>query len=143
MKTMRAVLPKATCLSAAQMRSIFSECSYAAFVATKGKNFAGFSLGFFHAFVDDPEIAALKDKNIFHLCLNIIEPKFQGGGIGLALLQTRINEAKRRGARNCTCFARSGASLHNLKKVGGKTIGIRKNYGESGETFHIVRINIA
>lgn len=142
MRTMRATLPTETCLSAKQIRSVFADGRYVALVATSSESFAGFALGFFHTFAQEPEIASIGDDDIFHLCLNIISPEFQGCGIGLQLIEARIAEAKRRGARNCTSFARSGASLHNMHKVGGHIIGVRKNYAGSGETFHIVQIDM-
>lgn len=143
LRTMRATLPKETCLSARDMRSIFNEDRYAAFLVTRDERFVGFAIGFFCTFDDEPEIDAIGDANIFHLCLNVVDPAFQGNGVGLTLLNARIAEAKRRGARTCTCYARSGASLYNLMKVGGKVIGVRKNFFGSGETFFIVRVDIA
>ena len=142
LRTMRAAMPKETWLSAETFRSIFEEDRPTAYIATVNNVFAGFAIGFFMNFDDEPEIADIGDPNIFHLCFNVIAPDFQGEGIGQQLIERRITEAKRRGARTCTCFARTGASLHNLQKFGGKVIGVRKNYLRSKETFHIVRIDI-
>ena len=142
MRTLRTVLPKETWISEHTMRAIFHDGNYAAYLATVDNMFAGFAIGFFWNFDDEPEIAAIGDAKIFHLCFNIIAPEFQGQGIGQALIERRVREAAQRGARTCTCFARTGASLHNLQKLGGEIIGTRENYHKSGETFHIVRLNI-
>ncbi len=143
MRTMRATLPVETCPTARDIRSIFNEYRYAAFIATKNGKFAGFAIAFFHSFNEDPEIAAIDDSDIFHLCLFIVEPAFQEMGLGKALLNREIAEAKKRGAQHCTSFAREGASLHNMQKAGGGVIGVRKNFFNSGETFYIVRFDIA
>ena len=111
-------------------------------VATSGDEFAGFTIGFFHNFDDEPEIAAIPDKRIFHLCINVIAPTYQGRGLGTKFLYERIAYAKRSGGKTCTSYGRSGVSLHNLQKIGGKVIGVRENFQGSGETFSIVRIDI-
>ena len=140
---MRATLPIEACLTARCIRSILSGYRHTAFLATENGKFAGFAIAFFHTFDDDPEIAAINDRDIFHLCLFIVEPAFQGKGLGRALLDLEITEAKKRGARHCTSFAREGASLYNMQKAGGAVIGVRKNFQHCGETFHIVRFDIA
>lgn len=138
LRTMRQVLPKETWISARIFRSIFLEDDYVAYVATVDDVFAGFAIGFFWKFNDEPEIARIKDPNVFHLCMNIIAPEYQGRGIGRRLIEARIEKAKQRGARTFTSFARNGASLHNFKKLGGRVIGTRENYHDCGETFNIV-----
>lgn len=142
MRTMRATLPREVCLSAHNMRFIFKNRRSIALLVTENERFVGFGLGYFDTLNEYPEVATIGDANIFHLCINIVAPEFQGKGVGQKLLEERIAMAKKFGAHTCTSFARNGASLHNMRKVGGKVIGVRNNWHNSGETFRIVRINI-
>lgn len=143
MALMRASLPKETGLTAKDIRECFDDRSrQITLLATCGDEVAGFAIGFFHVFEDHSEIVAIGDPNIFHLCVNIVPPKFQGRGIGTMLIKERIAYAKKHGARTCTSFATAGASLHNLKKHGGRTIALCENFQGSGDTHHLVRIDI-
>ena len=142
MHTMRATLPKEAGLESKDIRWILANTRYIMLVATCGENFVGFTIGFFHNFDDEPEIAAIGDKHIFHLCINVIAQEFQGRGLGTKFLRDRIAFARHAGAKTCTSYGREGVSLHNLKKVGGKVIGIRENFQGSGEKFSIVRVDI-
>lgn len=143
MGLMRSVLPEKTQLTARSVREVFAEYRHCAFLARVNGKFAGFALGFFHVFDDEPEIALIGDKSVFHLCVNLVAPEFHDQGIGRALILARINEAKRRGAEVCTSFARDGASLHNLLSVGGRVIGVRDNFLGSGERSSLVRIDLS
>jgi GNAT superfamily N-acetyltransferase len=143
-RTMRTVLSREAGLSKENIRTILADFKdTVVLIATSDETFAGFAIGFFHNFDDEPEIAAIGDAHIFHLCINIIHPDFQGQGLGMHLIKERIAYAKRHGARTCTSYGRRGASLHNLKKAGGKVIATRENFDGGDETFWIVRIDLA
>ena len=103
MPIMRAALPKETGLTAKDIRNNFNDGGrQITLLATSGDEVAGFAIGFFHVFEEYPEIVAIGDTNIFHLCVNIVAPKFQGQGLGTRLLKERIAYGKKRGARTCS-----------------------------------------
>lgn len=89
------------------------------------------------------KIADLMEKeNAVCLCSLAVLPEYEGQGIATELMEMIISDSKQKGYTAIYSHAHEGASEHLHKKLGGKEILKRENWGNTGETYILYKIEL-
>jgi GNAT superfamily N-acetyltransferase len=121
---------------------MFEDERYIARIATMRGQFVGMTFGMEDR-LDEKELSVYpKSYRFFHLYYMFLEEQFRSRGYGAKMLRDVILRAKLRGYDKLTAYAMHGPSLHNMRKLGAKTLAPKPNYGNSGFDYDLCLINL-
>lgn len=83
-----------------------------------------------------------KIKKILYIDDIIIEPSYQGKGLGFEMLKHFLNNLKQKGYQKVAGHFRQNNSLKNILALGGKSKETVKNWENSGEDYVYCEIDL-